>query len=74
MGRGGAARNGTSARWYRRPLVRAERLREWDETCLARDPFYWEQKRAAIVGGCELFFVEEPPEDGVRGCSSPPQD
>jgi DNA invertase Pin-like site-specific DNA recombinase len=35
----------------------------WDDTRLARDQFYWELKRAAIVGGCELTFVEEPPED-----------
>lgn len=35
----------------------------WDDTRLARDQFYWELKRAAIVGGCELAFVEEPPED-----------
>lgn len=35
----------------------------WDDTRLARDQFYWELKRAAIVGECELAFVEEPPED-----------
>ena len=35
----------------------------WDDTRLARDQFYWEMKRAALLGGCELAFVEEPPED-----------
>lgn len=35
----------------------------WDDTRLARDQFYWELKRAAIVGGCELVFVDEPPDD-----------
>lgn len=35
----------------------------WDDTRLARDQFFWELKRAAIVGGCELAFVEESPED-----------
>lgn len=35
----------------------------WDDTRLARDQFYWELKRAALVGGCELAFVEEPPDD-----------
>lgn len=35
----------------------------WDDTRLARDQFYWEMKRAAIIGDCELAFVEEPPED-----------
>lgn len=35
----------------------------WDDTRLARDQFFWELKRAAIVGGCALEFVEEPPED-----------
>jgi DNA invertase Pin-like site-specific DNA recombinase len=35
----------------------------WDDTRLARDQFYWEVKRAAIVGNCELEFVEDPPGD-----------
>lgn len=35
----------------------------WDDTRLARDQFFWELKRAAIVGGCELAFVEEQPDD-----------
>lgn len=35
----------------------------WDDTRLARDQFYWELKRAALVGGCTLAFVEEPPDD-----------
>jgi DNA invertase Pin-like site-specific DNA recombinase len=35
----------------------------WDDTRLARDQFFWELKRAAIIGGCELVFVEEPPDD-----------
>ncbi|MDL0134745.1 recombinase family protein [Halobacterium salinarum] len=38
-------------------------LAAWDDTRLARDQFFWELKRAALVGGCELAFVEEPPED-----------
>jgi DNA invertase Pin-like site-specific DNA recombinase len=37
----------------------------WDDTRLARDQFFWELKRAAIVGGGELVFVEEPPEDAL---------
>lgn len=40
-----------------------EYLCAWDDTRLARDQFYWELKRAALVGGCELAFVEEPPDD-----------
>lgn len=35
----------------------------WDDTRLARDQFFWELKRAAIVGGCELALVQDPPED-----------
>lgn len=35
----------------------------YDDTRLARDQFYWELKRAAVLGECELAFVEEPPED-----------
>jgi len=35
----------------------------FDDTRLARDQFFWELKRAALLGGCELSFVEEPPED-----------
>lgn len=35
----------------------------WDDTRLARDQFFWELKRAALLGNCELKFVEEPPED-----------
>jgi len=35
----------------------------WDDTRLARDQFYWEMKRAALLGGCDLAFVEEPPDD-----------
>lgn len=35
----------------------------WDDTRLARDQFYWELKRAALLGGCELKFVEDPPKD-----------
>lgn len=38
-------------------------LCSWDDTRLARDQFYWEVKRAAIIGDCELAFVEEPPTD-----------
>lgn len=40
-----------------------EYLCAWDDTRLARDQFYWELKRAALVGGCELAFVKEPPDD-----------
>lgn len=40
-------------------------LAAYDDTRLARDQFYWELKRAAIVGGCELAFIEEPPEDDL---------
>jgi DNA invertase Pin-like site-specific DNA recombinase len=40
-----------------------DHLVAWDDTRLARDQFFWELKRAAIVGGCELAFVEEQPED-----------
>lgn len=46
--------------------LRAEKydyLVAYDDTRLARDQFYWELKRAAIIGGCELGFVEEPPDD-----------
>jgi DNA invertase Pin-like site-specific DNA recombinase len=35
----------------------------YDDTRLARDQFYWELKRAAVLGECELAFVEEPPDD-----------
>lgn len=35
----------------------------WDDTRLARDQFFWTIKRAALLGECELAFVEEPPED-----------
>ena len=35
----------------------------YDDTRLARDQFYWELKRAAIVGDAEIAFVEEPPDD-----------
>lgn len=35
----------------------------WDDTRLARDQFFWELKRAVLLGECELAFVEEPPED-----------
>jgi len=37
----------------------------WDDTRLARDQFYWELKRAALLGGCELAFVEESPNDSL---------
>lgn len=40
-------------------------LAAYDDTRLARDQFYWELKRAAIVGECELAFVETPPEDDL---------
>jgi DNA invertase Pin-like site-specific DNA recombinase len=40
-------------------------LAAWDDTRLARDQFFWELKRAAIIGGCELVFVEEPPDDSL---------
>jgi len=40
-------------------------LAAYDDTRLARDQFFWELKRAAIVGECELAFVEEPPEDDL---------
>ncbi|WP_436343127.1 recombinase family protein [Natronorubrum sp. FCH18a] len=35
----------------------------WDDTRLARDQFYWELKRAAVLGDCLLEFVEDLPED-----------
>jgi DNA invertase Pin-like site-specific DNA recombinase len=35
----------------------------WDDTRLARDQFFWEVKRAAMLGDCEFVFVEEPPDD-----------
>ncbi|WP_226008056.1 recombinase family protein [Natrinema salinisoli] len=35
----------------------------WDDTRLARDQFYWELKRAAVLGDCLFEFVEDPPED-----------
>ena len=35
----------------------------YDDTRLARDQFYWEIERAAEVGGCEIEYVKEPPED-----------
>lgn len=40
-------------------------LAAWDDTRLARDQFYWELKRAALLGECELVFVEEPPDDAL---------
>lgn len=40
-------------------------LAAYDDTRLARDQFFWELKRAAIAGECELAFVEEPPEDDL---------
>lgn len=40
-----------------------EYLCAWDDTRLARDQFFWELKRAAIVGGCAFEFVDAPPED-----------
>ncbi|RLM87894.1 recombinase family protein [Haloarcula sp. Atlit-7R] len=40
-----------------------DHLVAYDDTRLARDQFYWELKRAATLGECELAFVEEPPED-----------
>jgi DNA invertase Pin-like site-specific DNA recombinase len=38
-------------------------LVSWDDTRLARDQFFWELKRAAVVGGCELRYIDPPPED-----------
>lgn len=35
----------------------------WDDTRLARDQFYWELERAAVLGGCEFRYVEPPPDD-----------
>lgn len=35
----------------------------WDDTRLARDQFYWELKRAAVLGECELRYVDPPPKD-----------
>lgn len=35
----------------------------WHNTRLTRDQFYWELKRMAVLGECELAFVDEPPED-----------
>lgn len=35
----------------------------WDDTRLARDQFFWELKRAAILGDCSLEFIEPPPDD-----------
>jgi len=40
-----------------------DHLVAYDDTRLARDQFYWELKRAAVLGECELAFVEEPPDD-----------
>ncbi|MFT4921034.1 MAG: DNA invertase Pin-like site-specific DNA recombinase [Haloarculaceae archaeon] len=40
-----------------------DHLVAWDDTRLARDQFYWELKRAALLGDCDLAFVQEPPED-----------
>lgn len=40
-----------------------DHLVAYDDTRLARDQFFWEIKRAAIVGGAGLSFVEEPPDD-----------
>jgi len=44
---------------------RYDALAAYDDTRLARDQFYWELKRAAIVGDCELVFVESPPDDSL---------
>lgn len=38
-------------------------LAAWDDTRLARDQFFWELRRAAELGGCELAYVEPPPDD-----------
>lgn len=35
----------------------------WDDTRLARDQFFWELKRAALIGECELAFVADLPAD-----------
>jgi DNA invertase Pin-like site-specific DNA recombinase len=40
-----------------------DHLVAWDDTRLARDQFFWELKRAALLGSCEFAFVKEPPED-----------
>ena len=40
-----------------------DHLVAYDDTRLARDQFYWEIKRAAIVGSAEISFVQEPPDD-----------
>lgn len=40
-------------------------LAAWDDTRLARDQFFWELKRAAVLGGCEFVFVEDPPDDDL---------
>ena len=45
------------------PAGEYDYLVAYDDTRLARDQFYWELKRAAVLGECELAFVEEPPED-----------
>lgn len=40
-----------------------EYLVAWDDTRLARDQFFWELKRATIIGECEIRYVESPPND-----------
>lgn len=40
-----------------------DHLVAYDDTRLARDQFYWEIKRAAIVGDTEIVFVKEAPDD-----------
>lgn len=45
------------------PAGEYDYLCAWDDTRLARDQFFWELKRAALLGGCELAFVEPPPDD-----------
>lgn len=35
----------------------------WDDTRLARDQFFWELKRAAVLGECSLRYVDPPPDD-----------
>lgn len=37
----------------------------WDDTRVARDQFYWEIKRAAIVGECDLKFVGDVPDESL---------
>lgn len=40
----------------------------WDDTRLARDQFFWTIQRTALLGECEMAFVEEPPEDKLMFC------